>query len=198
MVAQKERTCVECETPLKLVNKSGYCSKHLYRSPLVKERQQQYQQSEAGKTAAKKYDQSEKGREKRRALQRSPEGKERSRESYRKNREKILSRNRKYRQSPEGGRRFKSSRMKAKYGISLDEVEALLEKQNGLCAICQQPEQETIRGKYKQLAIDHDHKTGRIRGLLCANCNQGLGRFEDDPARLLAAVQYIQTRASKQ
>jgi hypothetical protein len=58
--------------------------------------------------------------------------------------------------------------------------------QNSVCAIC-----GSDRWGHKGPAIDHDHITGSIRGILCSNCNQGLGRFHDDPARLLAAARYL-------
>jgi hypothetical protein len=72
-----------------------------------------------------------------------------------------------------------------KYGLTRDELTALL-AQHGVCAICR-----TDNWGRKGPAVDHDHATGRIRGVLCQNCNQGLGRFTDDPARLRAAADYL-------
>ena len=74
---------------------------------------------------------------------------------------------------------------KAKYGISLDDYKALFESQGGKCAICRKPQ-----GK-RSLGVDHDHATGRVRGLLCDKCNLGLGYFDDEPDRLLAARFYL-------
>jgi Recombination endonuclease VII len=63
----------------------------------------------------------------------------------------------------------------------------LFERQNGTCAICGREEWE----KVKVLGVDHDHKTGRVRGLLCTDCNMGLGKFKDDPALLRKAIKYL-------
>lgn len=75
--------------------------------------------------------------------------------------------------------------LKLKYGISLDEYNALFLKQGGVCKIC---------GKYQQhenLAVDHNHKTGKVRGLLCSSCNKGLGYFKDNPIILKEAIKYL-------
>jgi hypothetical protein len=58
--------------------------------------------------------------------------------------------------------------------------------QDGRCAICRKKPQTGRR-----LSVDHDHKTGEVRGLLCTLCNQGLGYFKDDPGRLGAALEYL-------
>jgi hypothetical protein len=68
--------------------------------------------------------------------------------------------------------------------------EILFEKQNGLCAICNNPEQSQ---KYKTLSVDHCHLTGSIRGLLCSNCNRALGLFKDNLLVLESAIKYLKT-----
>lgn len=69
-----------------------------------------------------------------------------------------------------------------KYGISLADYEALNAAQGGLCLSCEQPETAIGNGgEVMALAVDHDHATGAIRGLLCRNCNITLGRHDDDP-----------------
>ena len=78
-----------------------------------------------------------------------------------------------------------------KYGITVAEYDAMFERQKGLCAICGQPEAANRDGEAFRLAVDHDHGTGKVRGLLCASCNNGLGRFGDDPERLMAAAAYL-------
>jgi len=77
-------------------------------------------------------------------------------------------------------------------GHSAEEYQALRDKQNGRCAICGVHEgHRSCRGRKCRLAIDHDHRTGVTRGLLCNNCNRGLGRFKDSVALLEAAVRYL-------
>lgn len=76
------------------------------------------------------------------------------------------------------------------YGLTLEEYETLLTQQQGLCAICRRPSPATDRGG--RLAVDHDHKTGEVRGLLCTSCNTGLGAFREDPDLFMAAVQYLE------
>lgn len=67
-----------------------------------------------------------------------------------------------------------------KYGISIAEYEKLYQQQNGVCAICGQSETDKIKsGKQKYLAVDHDHTTGKIRGLLCKSCNIKLSVLEN-------------------
>lgn len=67
----------------------------------------------------------------------------------------------------------------------------MLAAQNGCCDICGKAESNEIKGKVVSLAVDHDHKTGAIRALLCGNCNRALGLFNDDPALLDAAKAYL-------
>jgi hypothetical protein len=68
----------------------------------------------------------------------------------------------------------------------------LREAQDGKCAICGVAEAYAPR---KRLAVDHDHRTGAIRGLLCGNCNAGLGQFKDSPELLAAAIRYLEANA---
>ena len=70
--------------------------------------------------------------------------------------------------------------------------EKQFETQGGRCAICHQPERMVLNGRTKRLAIDHDHRTGEIRDLLCFRCNQILGFSEDSIARLFSAISYLQ------
>lgn len=96
--------------------------------------------------------------------------------------------------------------LKRKFGLSETGYAALETKQKGLCAICKQPETalhlrspDSRKHTLQRLSVDHDHTTGRIRGLLCKRCNAGLGHFADDPSCLQAAVAYLmaQTRQAK-
>jgi len=64
-------------------------------------------------------------------------------------------------------------------------------KQNGKCAICKKPETRKTGNKIRELSIDHCHKTGKVRGLLCDSCNNGLGRFKDSVKLLESALKYL-------
>lgn len=75
-----------------------------------------------------------------------------------------------------------------KYGLTPDDYTKMLLQQNNVCAICHQP--ETTRYKYR-LCVDHDHITGKVRGLLCHMCNTGLGKFFDNPDTLISASNYL-------
>lgn len=78
------------------------------------------------------------------------------------------------------------------FKISPAEYAAMLHAQQGVCAICGQAEDDLSKGgKVKALAVDHNHDTGKIRGLLCGNCNRGLGNFGDNLDTLIAAVTYM-------
>ena len=67
----------------------------------------------------------------------------------------------------------------------------LFEHQNGVCAICKQEETSTFRGTVRQLALDHNHNTQEIRGLLCGRCNRVLGMVKEDPQVLRGRLDYI-------
>jgi hypothetical protein len=83
------------------------------------------------------------------------------------------------------------------YGISPEEFATLIAEQDGKCAICREPPNGKANGRARSghlpsLHVDHDHDTGKIRGLLCGPCNTGLGLFRDEPRLLLAAIKYLQ------
>lgn len=86
---------------------------------------------------------------------------------------------------PKHKRAKRESRLKKKYGITIDDYEAMLRKQNGCCAIC-----ERKPGK-RSLHVDHCHDTGRVRGLLCFRCNFGLSWFNEDQELLRKAARYV-------
>lgn len=84
-------------------------------------------------------------------------------------------------------RRARRKRLE-QYGITDEEYESLFAQQDGRCAICGSRDAGAWGGL---LPVDHDHQTGKVRGLLCNHCNSGLGQFRDDPDRLLAAAAYL-------
>ena len=81
-----------------------------------------------------------------------------------------------------------------KHGLSIADYDELLEKQDGVCAICGKP--ETYK-ENQNLAVDHDHETGRVRGLLCRKCNLGIGQLQDDPSLLWKALEYLVQHGAK-
>jgi hypothetical protein len=77
------------------------------------------------------------------------------------------------------------------YGLSLEEYNSLLDKQQGCCAIC-----GTHQDKFKiKLSIDHCHTSKKVRGLLCSNCNHGLGQFKDSVIFLKSAIDFLNNNA---
>jgi hypothetical protein len=83
---------------------------------------------------------------------------------------------------------IRSYNLQRRYGISEAEYDARFAEQGGLCALCR---------KQPALVVDHDHETGAIRGLLCQQCNRGLGFLGDTIETLLKAVEYLQRAAAK-
>lgn len=76
--------------------------------------------------------------------------------------------------------------LKKRYGITLQEFDALLSKQGFLCPICL---------KRPAVHVDHDHRTGTVRGILCEMCNGGLGQFRDNPETIESAIEYLERHA---
>jgi len=101
-------------------------------------------------------------------------------------REKMLALRRVKVATPEVRRKLKSTMLKVLYGITLNEYNHILARQNGVCAICGNP-------PTRHLDVDHCHKTGRVRGLLCNNCNRGLSLFSDEAAMVLKAFHYLES-----
>lgn len=81
--------------------------------------------------------------------------------------------------------RFRARNIK-RYGVTLAEYDALLAAQDGVCAICKKK-----CSKHPNLSIDHDHATGKVRGLLCSACNIGIGSLREDPMIAQAAADYL-------
>lgn len=87
--------------------------------------------------------------------------------------------------------RVAEKRLFKAYGISRAEYDRMLTEQGGVCAIC-----GGVRPDGKPLYVDHCHDSGAIRALLCTQCNTGIGMFNDDPDRLLAAAAYVVQHAT--
>lgn len=87
----------------------------------------------------------------------------------------------------------RAQRLKSRFGITQAEYDAMFSQQKGLCAICHQPEtvMDNTGKKARALAVDHNHKTGAIRQLLCGYCNYLLGYAKDNPELLQSASDYL-------
>lgn len=79
--------------------------------------------------------------------------------------------------------RIKATERKRAYGLTSDQYKAMMALQHGGCAVCGEPPQKWC--------VDHDHVTGKVRGLLCNHCNAALGLFKDNPAALQSAIYYL-------
>lgn len=97
------------------------------------------------------------------------------------------------------------ARLRREYGITLADYDVMVKAQDGLCAICGKPPTITLgresprregrrqgRPRRPQLVVDHDHETGKIRGLLCVHCNRGIGFLGDDLTTVKAAASYLE------
>ena len=80
---------------------------------------------------------------------------------------------------------------KKKYGVSPEDFETLRKEQEGRCGICGIAEENLL---YESLHVDHSHKTGLVRGLLCFYCNVGIGHFKEDINRLQSAIKYLESK----
>jgi len=81
--------------------------------------------------------------------------------------------------------------LRSRFDMSMDTYNGMLEAQGGVCAICRKPETHKRNGKLKALAVDHHHGTGKIRGLLCCDCNTGIGKLKENPDILTSAIEYL-------
>lgn len=129
-----------------------------------------------------------------------PEQRQRAAEYDREHRAKTREEHNAYRrewkrQNPERAAAIaRRTNLKAKYGITPEEFDAILDEQGGRCAICRTDDpgvHTRTKGRRGQFAVDHDHATGKRRGLLCLECNSGIGKLGDSIERLEAALRYL-------
>lgn len=88
--------------------------------------------------------------------------------------------------TPEGRARRKRKERLKKYGLKLPQFQAMVDRQGGVCAVCSDPPEEG-----KPLHIDHCHRTGKVRALLCPPCNVAIGLLKDSPSRAMAVARYL-------
>ena len=126
----------------------------------------------------------------------TPEQQERQRqyqrEYYRNNKEKSVEYSRKYRADPENRVREWERMIEKKFGMDRHDYQNMLDEQNGTCAICDGTETHSQRTEGR-LSIDHCHTTGKVRGILCNQCNSLLGWARDDINTLQRAIEYLET-----
>jgi hypothetical protein len=103
------------------------------------------------------------------------------------NAERLNAHRREYRKRPEVKRMQRDAYYRRKYGKTADEVDDIVDLQAGRCLICKVQLPERLGSRH----LDHDHESGKIRGVLCIDCNHGLGKFRDEPDLLLRAVVYL-------
>lgn len=112
----------------------------------------------------------------------------RKRRNYAANREKALAATRRWQaKNAEHLARYARAKKLRTFGLTPESYQALLETQNGCCALCERHHTEFSRA----LAVDHCHATGKVRGLLCSGCNTGIGNLKDDVGILQSAVAYL-------
>lgn len=109
---------------------------------------------------------------------------ERTKTWQRENREKYNAKQRKWKADHRD--RERDGYLRRKYGISQADYDAMLEAQGGGCGICGDAPPDDVA-----FHVDHDHRTGEVRGLLCVNCNNGLGQFRESKGRLAGAAEYV-------
>lgn len=105
-------------------------------------------------------------------------------------RDKQRARLERWRADPANREKLKTKYMVQRYGITRRQFDVMHQEQGGVCKICEKPPCD----RWKRLHVDHDHQTGRIRGLLCHNCNTALGNFRDNVALLQKAIAYLQNK----
>ena len=112
---------------------------------------------------------------------------DRKNQEYRKtNREEVLAMCRAYYANNKS--KWRESDLQKKYGMSIDDYNLMLTEQDGCCAICGRHTLELG----KTLCVDHNHVTGEVRGLLCGNCNKGIGFLMEDASILSSAIEYLE------
>ncbi len=108
------------------------------------------------------------------------------------NSEEIQRKHKEWRDAHPGYRdTVRNNQLLTLYGVTLEEYDAEVARREGRCDICGQLPSGDNNTNLISLNVDHDHADGHIRGYLDANCNAGLGRFDDDPQRLAAAITYL-------
>lgn len=125
------------------------------------------------------------------------EVKERVMKYHYKNSDTIKDYKKKYKEDNKS--KLKDKQLREKFNITLDDYIKMLDEQNGCCKICKNPEtaKNVKYGNTMMLAVDHNHQTGKVRGLLCSRCNPALGAFNDSIETLKLAIKYLEEYETK-
>ena len=107
------------------------------------------------------------------------------------NKDQIAKQKKGYRDRPGNKEKVQKQHLKRKYDLTQEEYDKMLEQQNNKCVICGDYETNKRKGEIQSLSVDHCHKTGKIRGLLCNNCNLTLGYSKEDIYRLNKCIEFI-------
>lgn len=110
-----------------------------------------------------------------------------NKERERRNNPEVKKKIKEYKQKPENKRRTKDLALKRIFGLTIEQYDVMLKDQNNCCYICEGKEKTK-----RSLAVDHCHKTGKVRGLLCTKCNQGIGHLNDNIEYLKKAIEYLE------
>lgn len=97
---------------------------------------------------------------------------------------------RRFRAKPGNRENIRHRQIIRRYGLTQEQFAVMLKKQGSRCGVCRKSIKPAHRGK-DAACIDHCHKSGKVRGLLCFNCNCGIGQFKDKPALLRKAIKWI-------
>lgn len=167
-LAHRAKFCLPCRPIVKAIRIKAYKQTH----------------PESGKDRAREYARTPRGKELRSAA---------NKRRYAANPDKFRIRSMKHHQQNREQSIYGIRRSRlARYGITPEIYDDLLVKQDGVCAICRKTCSSGMR-----LAVDHEHGSGKVRGLLCGQCNTGLGKFRDSVEVLTRASEYIQRHAAK-
>lgn len=128
---------------------------------------------------------------------------EHAKKKYLEDRGRVLAQKKAWNRSPKG-RAYEAKARLRKYGLTREQFVEMLAAQRGCCALCYRPFKPRDVTSWRNgqplnasgAVIDHDHATGRVRGLLHTGCNTGIGYFEDDPELLRLAVAYLVSRGN--
>ena len=88
------------------------------------------------------------------------------------------------------------SRKLSRYGLTISDYDRMFAEQGGVCKICGRPPDLNGHPNQRYLSVDHAHTTNAVRGLLCSNCNHGIGKFKDSPDLLIRAALYLDPHTS--